>query len=250
MRILRISVVFLVLAVVAPTTAAATYFYLQGWPASWSSADWSSTNTAPDPGTDREAIIQVYAARTGRWKGVLAVHSWIAVKPVNAPRFHRFDVVGWRRNVVRNGYPVDGRWYSNAPRVVHEIRGPRAEALIPRIEAAVARYPYDVNYKVWPGPNSNTFIAWLAREVPDLELEMPATAVGKDYIGEGLAMAPTPSGTGWQVSWNGYVGLGLSVVEGLELHLLGTTIGIDPQSLGIKLPGFGLVSMRSIWGGA
>lgn len=247
MRWFRFLSAFLLLTIVVPTAAAAAYFYAQGWPAGWNSANWSSTNTAPDPKSNPEAIIQVYAARTGRWKGILAVHSWIAVKPKGAVRFKRFDVVGWRRTVVRNAFPVDGLWYSNDPRVILEIRGPRAEDLIPQIEAAVSRYPYGVDYTVWPGPNSNTFVAWIGREIPELGLEMPATAVGKDYVGNGLVWAPTPSGTGWQISWSGFAGLAIGLKEGLELHILGTTIGIDPESLGIKVPGFGLISARDLW---
>lgn len=235
--------------VLLPTAAAAAYFYAQGWPRSWSSANWSSTNTAPDPRRTREAIVQVYAARAGRWKGVFSVHSWIAVKPEGAAEFTRFDVVGWGRPVHRNDWPVDGRWYSNTPDVILDIRGARAERLIPVIEAAVARYPYGErgDYTVWPGPNSNTFIAWIGRQVPELGLEMPAVAIGKDYLGAGPVWGPTPSGTGWQVSWGGFAGAAIALKEGFEVHLLGATIGVDPESLGIKLPGFGLLSLRALW---
>lgn len=243
---LKTAFVLLCLLVVLPTATATAYFYSQGWPSSWSTADWSSTGTAPDPKTDRQAIIQVYAARAGRWKGAVAVHSWIALKARNASAFTRYDVVGWGQPVRRNGYPVDGRWYSNTPQVVLEIRGRRAADLIPKIERAIARYPYAHrgDYDVWPGPNSNSFIAWIGRQVPELGLEMPSTAVGKDFIGTGFAWAPTPSGTGWQVSLGGYLGAAIGWKEGLEVHILGTTLGIDIESIGIKLPGFGLVALR------
>ena len=73
---------FLVLVFV-PLAVGTAMFYGQGWPRSWSSADWSATGTAPDPAFDTEAIVLVYAARTGRWKGIFAVHTWIALKPKN-----------------------------------------------------------------------------------------------------------------------------------------------------------------------
>ena len=79
--------------------------------------------------------------------------------------------------------------------------------------------------------------------MPELGLEMPATAVGKDYLGSGVTWAATPSGTGWQVSLGGYLGLAFGRKEGVEIHVLGTTIGIDPQDLGVKLPGFGLLAL-------
>ena len=247
LRGMRRVLVLTLFLVVVPTATAAGYFYSKGWPDSWSTADWSSAHIAPDPAANREAIIQVYAARAGRWKGALAVHTWIAFKPHNARRFTRLDVVGWGRPVRRDNYPVDGRWYSNVPGVVFELRGSQAQKLIPRIEAAVARYPFSArgSYGVWPGPNSNTFIAWIGRQVPELGLEMPATAVGKDYLGDGLNIGSTPSGSGWQISWAGVLGAAIGIQEGIELHLLGTTLGLDPEDVAIKLPGVGLLGLRS-----
>ena len=71
--------------------------------------------------------------------------------------------------------------------MVLDIEGAQAEALIPAIEASIARYPYSGRgaYRVWPGPNSNSFVAWVVRDVPDFEAELPVVAVGKDYLGPG-----------------------------------------------------------------
>ncbi len=239
----RVFVIAFLVLVVLPIGAGAGLYFAKGGPSSWHEADWSSSGIAPDPTVDREAIVQIYAARTGGWKGVLAVHTWIALKRENAPHFDRFDVVGWGRPVRLNNYPVDGRWYSNIPKVIHEVRGQAAKRLIPQIEAAVVSYPFHERgtYKIWPGPNSNTFVAWVARSLPDLGLEMPATAVGKDFMGPGFNSGPSPSGTGWQFSYSGLVGATLGRLEGFELNLLGLTIGLDPQDLAIKLPAFGRV---------
>ena len=70
---------------------------------------------------------------------------------------------------------------------------------------------------------------------------MPATAIGKDYLGPGFKWAQTPSGTGWQVSAWGLAGGSLALEEGIELHVLGTTIGLDPKSLSVKLPALGVI---------
>ncbi len=236
------------IAIAIPLSVGAAWSYAKGWPSGWRAADWSSAGVAPNPRTQNEAIVQIYGARTGRWKGVFAIHTWIALKKTGANHFDRYDVVGWGRPVRRNAYPVDGRWYSNTPSVVHEVRGPEAERLIPKIEDAVSRYPYSDygSYRVWPGPNSNTFVAWVARQVPSLALEMPATAVGKDYLGQGMQISQTPSGTGWQFSWAGMVGIGLGLREGLEVHVLGLTLGIDPQDLAIKLPSLGTLSLWNV----
>src|SRR6185437_12955481 len=42
-----------------------------------------------------EAVIQVYAARAVAWRGIFAVHTWIVVKPTDALRFTRYEVLGF-----------------------------------------------------------------------------------------------------------------------------------------------------------
>ena len=213
----------------------------------WSRARWDATGMAPAPDEHREAVIQVYAARTWGWKGAFAVHSWIAFKPENAAAYDRYEVVGWGVGngapaVRHNLRPPDGRWAGNDPTLLLDLRGPGAAALIPRLQEAIARYPYARSYVTWPGPNSNTFTAWLGREVPELRLTLPSTAIGKDFLGGQLA-ARTPSGTGLQLSLGGLLGLSVGVEEGIELNLLGLVLGVDPKRLGIKLPGIGQLGM-------
>lgn len=231
--------------VIAPIILMAGWSVAMGWPDNWHTADWSSAGLAPDPAKEKAAIIQVYAARAGRWKGIFSVHSWIVLKPENAPRFTRFEVVGWGNPLRVNSQPVDGLWYGNRPEVILEIRGEAAQSLIGKIVRAVQNYPYSQRggYRAWPGPNSNTFVAWIGRQVPEMNLEMPATAVGKDYLGEGVRLSTTPSGTGWQVSLWGLIGVAVALREGIELHFLGTTIGVDFDDLSIKLPGIGTLGL-------
>ena len=213
----------------------------------WSRARWDATGLAPAPDEHRDAVVQVYAARTWGWKGAFAVHSWIAFKPENAAAYDRYEVVGWGVGngapaVRHNLRPPDGRWAGNDPTLLLDLRGPGAAALIPRLQEAIARYPYARSYVTWPGPNSNTFTAWLGREVPELRLTLPSTAIGKDFLGGQLA-ARTPSGTGLQLSLGGLLGLSVGVEEGIELNLLGLVLGVDPKRLGIKLPGIGQLGM-------
>src|SRR5436190_12122358 len=109
-------------------------------------------------------MIRVYSARTGQWKGIFATHSWIVLKRQGAAAYERYDVVGWGSPVRKNAWPADGRWYGNVPDLVKSVDGPSAEALIPRIEAAIASYRWSRagDYTTWPGPNSNTFVAGIA----------------------------------------------------------------------------------------
>jgi hypothetical protein len=215
----------------------------------WRQARWDSVGLAPDPESHPGAVVQVYAARTWGWKGAVAVHSWIALKPAEAGGYDRYDVVGWGvRNggaaIRRNLRPADGRWAGNDPQLILDVRGDAAAAAIPKIEAAIATYPHHGSYVTWPGPNSNTFVAHILRTVPELKAELPPTAIGKDFLPNGQFADITPSGTGVQLSLGGLLGLTLALDEGLELNLLGLVFGVDPLDLAIKLPGIGRIGVR------
>ncbi len=210
----------------------------------WSTASREPAGVAPDPANTPEAVVQVYGARAFGWRGAFAVHTWVAVKRAGAPVYTTHEVIGWRffhggsPVVSRQGVP-DRHWFGARPEIYRDLRGAAAEAVIGRIEAAVRSYPFKAEYRTWPGPNSNTFTAWIAREVPELGLELPPTAVGKDYLGTTRFAALSPSGTGVQISLLGLLGGLAAWEEGLELHVLGLTLGIDPLDLGLKLPGLG-----------
>jgi hypothetical protein len=131
--------------------------------------------------------------------------------------------------------PPDGRWFGTAPDLLADVRGTGVDALIDRIEQTVSTYPYENTYRIWPGPNSNTFTAYVMRAVPELRVDLPAHAIGKDYLG-GRIFARVPSGTGAQASLFGVLGVAAAVEEGLELNVLGLTFGLDPKDLALKLP--------------
>jgi len=61
----------------------------------WYEARRDPTRLAPDPATTPEAMIQVYAARAVSWRGVFSMRTWIAVKPSGAPRYARYEVLGF-----------------------------------------------------------------------------------------------------------------------------------------------------------
>ncbi|MBM0104691.1 DUF3750 domain-containing protein [Steroidobacter sp. S1-65] len=211
----------------------------------WRTASREPVGLAPDPATTPEAVVQVYAARTISWRGYFGVHTWIAVKRSNASEFTVHEVIGYRlrrtgTTVVTRVRPPDGRWFGAEPDLLKDVRGPGVDALIDRIETAVQNYPYADTYRIWPGPNSNTFTAFVLRDVPELRVDLPPTAIGKDYLGV-MPVALTPSGTGGQVSVLGVAGVAAGWEEGVELNLLGLTFGLDPLSLSLKLPLLGRI---------
>jgi len=206
----------------------------------WRSASREPVGLAPDPTRHPEPIVQVYAARVIGWRGVFGVHTWIAVKPTAARGYTVYEIIGWRLRwqdsalAIRERAP-DARWFGSAPELVAEKRGPGVEALIARIERAAHAYPWAGEYTTWPGPNSNTFTAWVLRAVPELEADLPPTAIGKDYSGAKL-VGSAPSGRGVQFSLFGLAGFTASGIEGIEVNLLGLSFGINPFDPSLKLP--------------
>jgi len=165
----------------------------------------------------------------------------VAVKPTGAAAYTRYEVMGWG---VGHGAPAirvnragpDDYWFGSRPELLVDRRGEGVDALIGHVQAAIETYPYPASYRTWPGPNSNTFTAYLGRAVPELRLDLPATAIGKDYIPGGLPVAMSPSGTGVQLSLLGLLGVTAGAEEGLELNVLSLTFGVDVKRPALKLP--------------
>jgi hypothetical protein len=234
------------LVFLAPIAARASLFAFSNAPLSYRDADWSSTNTLPPATQDTQARLLVFTGTTGGWKGVLSVHSWLVFKRDDARTWTRYDVVGWGNPVRTNGWAPDGRWFGNMPVAIADVRGAQAEALIPKVEAAVKdyRYSHAGDYRIWPGPNSNSFTAAILRAVPELQTALPANAIGRDFR-DGFYAGRTDSGTGVELNLAGYAGIKIGWVEGVEFNLLGLVAGFDLRHPGIKLPGFGRIGVEA-----
>ena len=155
----------------------------------WRTASREPAGIAPEPDKTREAVLQVYAAPAWGWRGWFAVHTWIAAKRTGEPSYTVYEVVGWRQH---RGLPVvrieqdapDRFWYGEKPRLLVSHQGPEVDALIDSVEQAARDYPWPQTYKAFPGPNSNTFTAWIAQEVPALNVDLPFSAIGSGYVDE------------------------------------------------------------------
>lgn len=215
--------------------------------------EWTgrSYGYAPHPAEAPEAVVQVYAARTRGTKQLLAVHTWVATKRTGASSYTVSEIFGWRLErqgtALRQGQDVpDHDWYGHPPTLLVDIRGEEAAEIIPQIAQAIQDYPYQKQYTAWPGPNSNTFTAWVGREVPALRLDLPATAIGKDYRPWHQIIGLSPSGTGVQMSLFGLLGFSLGWEEGLEFNLLGLSYELDVFDLAVELPGLGRIGADQV----
>jgi hypothetical protein len=97
----------------------------------------------------------------------------------------------------------------------------------------VKQYPYANQYRVWPGPNSNTFTAYIIHHVPKLQFAMPYNAVGYDY--------------GWRFKVNtmqlgGVLGYHLTT-KAWVFNILGLAFGLSFKPLGCIVPGLGYISV-------
>jgi len=160
--------------------------------ASCSNSDWRTASREPagiaaDPTVFKDAIIEFYAADAFSWRGIFALHTWIAITEKNARQYTIYEVIGWR---VRSGNPAlisyktttpDKFWYGAKPEKVLHITGTKAEQLIPKMITAIEEYPWADEYTLFPGPNSNTFPAWVGLQVPELQLDLPFRAIGSGY---------------------------------------------------------------------
>jgi len=210
-----------------------------------------SYHLAPHPDEWEGPVIQVYSARTWGAKKALAVHTWIATKRQGDDNYKVSQIIGWRIRrtgtalVSRKDIPDKG-WYGNPPTLLLDLRGPEVEAIIDKVDLAIDEYPWSRDYTLWPGPNSNTFIAWIGLNVPELGLDLPSTAIGKDWRPIDQMVGLSTSGTGIQFSLFGLAGASIGYEEGLEINLLSLSFEVDLFDMALEIPGYGRIGPKPV----
>jgi len=222
-------------------------------------ADMASAGLLPAAETEPAARIHVLSVPLSGSPGRFLTHSWIVYKHQGASAWVRYEVLGfasrdstgsftgeWLDNQPSlNRFAPDGKWFGRVPEVIASVEGEDAERMIPKIEKAIDDYPETAgHYRTWPGPNSNTFVATVVREVPELETDLPPTAVGKDFR-KGVFLGWTDSHTGFELNLNGVLGLKIGRVEGIEVNLFTLVAGVDLSPFSFKLPGVGVLSFAT-----
>lgn len=134
--------IFLLLVLVPVSVSAARYFWFGDGRGNWQTADRSSAGLLPPASSNPDAVIRVFAARTVRWRGIFAVHTWIVLKEKKTSGYARYDYTAWGDPIRANGFAPDGRWFGAMPETVVAVDGERAEALIPKIRDVIENYKF------------------------------------------------------------------------------------------------------------
>lgn len=170
------------------------------------------------------------------WFTHFADHTWFEAE-VDGERW-RIEVLNPTSGVVVEPIPEraltdDVRW-GRTVHVLRRLEGERAHRVGRALLERAGDYPYADAYRAYPGPNSNTFAVWLAREIDGLEFQPYSTAVGQNYA-QGGRLGPTPNGTGVELE-SAWVSFELGFAEGLRLDLGGLALGVGLWPPRIELP--------------
>ena len=161
----------------------------------------------------------------------IARHPWFAVR--------RAGEQDWRIYEVGGGGTEHDPFRHHSPYLTPILqkvwRGADADAAAECLarEAGTAKSYIESHYVFYPGPNSNTFGDVMLRKC-HLHASLPSTSVGKDWRGL-VGAGVTSEGTGIQVD-TAILGFKLGLKEGIEVHVLGLSIGFDLWPPALILP--------------
>ena len=114
--------------------------------------------------------------------GWIAAHYWFVV--IDGERRERWEV--WQTKAAGGrsfGHlhcdlkPPEANVGGGPTQLIAEWRGDQALALQ---RALSENYPYCDTYRYWPGPNSNTYVAWVLRQA-GIDYPLGRLAVGKNF---------------------------------------------------------------------
>jgi hypothetical protein len=190
-----------------------------------------------------EPVVQLRFATLPSVCGALAVHCWFVLFDPDSRNWHRWEVwqnrgaggTSWghlHRDLMHPDRGVGG----GACFVAAEWRGEEARSLT-RVLADPESYPFRETYRYWPGPNSNTYAAWVLRQA-GIFCCLDPRAIGKDFLGIAGTLRST---TGFQVE-TPLLGLKVDRTSGAELHVLCLTFGLERRPFALRTP-FGRLAL-------
>jgi hypothetical protein len=182
------------------------------------------------PGNDETTVALLTGTLIAPMNGI-ARHPWFAVRHKGEEEWKVYEVGG--------GGDETDPFHHHSPYgdpILHKVwrgaDGEKAAACIERVGPGVSS-DIERHYMFYPGPNSNTFGDVVLRKC-GLHASLPSTSVGKDWRGW-FGIGRSSEGTGFQVE-TPVLGVKLGLKEGIELHVIGLSVGIDLWPPAIILP--------------
>jgi hypothetical protein len=186
--------------------------------------------TMPD---NSETTVVLVTGTLGHPMDGIARHPWFAVRKKGEEGWHVYEVGG--------GGTEDDPFTKHSPYlkpIVHKVwRGEEADRAAACIEVEGPKWTsyIETHYIFYPGPNSNTFGDRVLRACK-LSASLPSTSVGKDWRGViGFGGGVTSERTGLQVE-TPVLGVKIGLKEGVEVHVIGLSFGIDLWPPAIIVP--------------
>ncbi|MDQ7779803.1 MAG: DUF3750 domain-containing protein [Planctomycetota bacterium] len=181
-----------------------------------------------------ECTAQLRSATLPGWLSLFADHNWFVVYDPSEEAWHRWEVWVKEKECVVKDFLHPDKGVGGGPyRIEREWRGDAARRISDTLETSMAEYPHRDTYRVWPGPNCNTYANWILKE-SKTSSDLGPKGIGKDYLGL-LGAGTTSTRTGVQLE-SPLVGLRIGLDDGVEVHVLCLTFGIDLFTPAIKTP--------------
>lgn len=186
-----------------------------------------------------EFVVQLRRATLPSLLGPLAVHYWFIAFNPETRKWERWEVwqdagadaTSWghiRKDLMLPDNNVGGGPYA----IEMEWHGAKAQNIYMVLNAP-ANYPYQNVYRPWPGPNSNTYVAWVLKQARASH-DLDPRGIGRDYLGW-LGVGLTTTRTGIQLE-SPIVGIKAGLNDGVEIHVLCFTLGLDVWTPALKTP--------------
>ena len=200
----------------------------------------------PPASADREARLLVFAARTGRWKGIFAVHSWVVFKPRARTRLEPLRRGRLGQSGAQNGWAPDGRWFGDSAARARRRQGRRGRGADPagcRRRSRTTATPMPATTACGPGRTATPSSRRCCAPCPSLRVTLPPNAIGKDFR-DGAYAGLTDSRTGVEAILYGCSASRSAGSKASSSTCLGLVAGLDMRHPAVKLPGFGRLGHR------
>lgn len=168
------------------------------------------------------------------WYSRFASHSFVEYRETPSSSWRRIEIVNKNSGIVHEEISAEEagaskRWGNP----IHLVSQSKVDGVkVARQMEKIAKSYDDSLYRPWPGPNSNTFTERIMREVDGVSGVLEHNGVGKDH---GIYFGRTTGRTGLEFHAT-FMGLAVGLKEGVEVNLMGLTMGVGIWPPSIKIP--------------